>query len=102
MANFLSIRIKLKITGVVHGKAQYIKNRAFNDAYYAKMILDFLDEYGEASRSEVDELIYDKLPEILDDTQKKNKIGNILGKLRRKGVIVNQGSAKTPKWLRSG
>lgn len=40
-----------------------------------------------------------KLPDWMDDKQKKNKINNLLSELRRKGKIKNSGSQKTPKWV---
>jgi ATP-dependent DNA helicase RecG len=40
-----------------------------------------------------------KLPEILNQSQKKNKIGNLLSTMKRMGLIENEGSDKNPKWI---
>ncbi len=95
-----NVFISSRVAVMTDEKAQYIKNRAFDDAHYEKMILDFLDEYGSATRKDIDALIYDKLPEILGNTQKKNKVGNILQKLSKNGKITNTGSFTKSMWIR--
>ena len=40
-----------------------------------------------ASRKEIEELLMDKLPEVLDETQKYNKVTNLLASLRKEGKI---------------
>lgn len=96
-----NIFVSAHIAAVTDDRAQYIKNRAFDVDHYQQMILKFIDKFGSAKRQDVDDLIIDKLPELLDQTQKKNKIGNILKKMRTEGLIKNQGSHKKPKWVRT-
>jgi len=62
------------------------------------LVLKFLSKFGSASRKEIDELLWDKLSDALNDAQKKSKIGNILTKLRVDGVIFNAGSRTAPEW----
>ena len=60
-------------------------------------------KFGSASRSEIDELLYEKLPEILTEGQKKAKIHNLISELSRSlCVIRNIGSRRYPKWVLSG
>ncbi len=80
-------------------KADYIKNRPFEDDHYKKMILDYLKKFGHATRQDLDELLLAKLSDILTDNQKKNKINNLIGKLRSERIIKNEGSNKKPKYL---
>lgn len=68
-------------------KASYIKNKSFDDDYFKDMIVRYLSEFGEANRSEIEGLINDKLPETLTESQKFNKITNLLASLRRKNII---------------
>ena len=35
----------------------------------------------------------------MDDKKKKNKVGNLLTELRKKGEIVNKGGIGTSKWV---
>jgi ATP-dependent DNA helicase RecG len=80
-------------------KAQYVKQRAFDDDHYREMILDFIKKYGSASRRDLDSLLLSKLPDILSEEQKSNKVSNLLGSLRKAGKIKNTGQAKNPKYV---
>lgn len=68
-------------------KARYIKNRAFDDKYYQDMIVDYISEFGKANKQAVRNLLWDKLPDTLEDKQKERKILTLLTALKRKGVI---------------
>ena len=53
---------------------------------------------GEASRADINQLLLNKLSDALSDGQKYTKVSNLLGKLRRRGAIVNVGSDAAPRW----
>jgi ATP-dependent DNA helicase RecG len=79
-------------------KADYIRTRAQDDAFYTKLIIDYLTEFGEASRQEIEKLLWTKLSDALDNEEKTNKVSNLLTNLRRSGRIHNTGPRKTPQW----
>lgn len=91
-------RVSSTVAAASGKKAAYIKTRAFDDQHYADMLVKYLREFGTASRKDVDDLLWDKLSDALDEAQKANKIGNLLSGLRRKGVIFNAGSKPAPAW----
>jgi ATP-dependent DNA helicase RecG len=70
-------------------KAQYIKNKGQNDLYYRQMIIDYLNRWGKGTKRDFLELLGDKLPDVLNDKQKNDKIRNMLALLRREGSIRN-------------
>ncbi|SDK78835.1 RNA-binding domain-containing protein [Billgrantia gudaonensis] len=78
--------------------ADYIRTRAQDDEFYAKLITDYLQQSGQASRADIDKLLVDKLSDALTPDQKQRKIGNLLTKLRRRGRILNAGSRGKPEW----
>lgn len=80
-------------------KADYIRNRPFDDDHYKKMILDYLQEFGHATRQDINKLLLSKLSDILSADQKKNKINNLIGQLRKDGIVKNKGAKKKPKYL---
>jgi ATP-dependent DNA helicase RecG len=86
-------------TNDVKLKTDYVKQRAFNDEHYRKMILDYIKTYNSATRKEIEALLIDKLSEILDDSQKQNKISYLLATLRQANLIKNVGSDKKPKYV---
>jgi len=72
-------------------KAQYIKHRGLDDEHYKKLIVEYLKKFGKSPRKNIEKFLWDKLPDILKDTQKKNKVTNLLSSLRMDGVIKNSG-----------
>lgn len=69
-------------------KGDYIKQRGIDDDYCQKIILDFLKKFGEGRRTDFEDILLDKLPDVLDENQKRHKIKNNLQKLRLKGIIT--------------
>lgn len=87
------------VAAATSSKADYIRTRALDDTYYTKLITDYLIEFGKASRKEIDKLLWNKLSDALDASQKSSKIGNLLSNLRRSGHIKNIGSRTAPEWI---
>lgn len=95
-----NIFVTAKVAAVTDKKAQYIKNRAFDKEYYKNLILEYLKEYGSASRNDIESLLTDKLPDFMDAQQKYRKISSIIKELSQKeNKIVNtSGSTKFSNW----
>ena len=79
-------------------KARYSKNRAFDKQYYLDLICKAVKEHGLLARKDIDELLWNKLPEWMDERQRKIKVGNLIAELRRHQKIVNRGSDTRPSW----
>lgn len=77
---------------------QYVRHRAFDDAYYCDLIERYLQANGEAKRSDLDRLLMDKLSDLLSDRQKKDKVRNLLQRMRREGRIVSDGNTQAAIW----
>jgi ATP-dependent DNA helicase RecG len=90
--------VSAAVAEVTANKADYIRTRAQDDEFYAKLLTDYLGKFGEASRAEINKLLLDKLSDALTYEQKYNKISNLITKLRRRDVIVNTGSDSAPCW----
>lgn len=91
--------ISLKVAQRIGQKADYSKNRAFDKEYYLDLIEKAIREHGFLERKDADDLLWNKLPEWMDEKQKKIKINNLLSELRRKNRIQNNGSDSKPKWV---
>lgn len=86
--------ISAKITASVSSeelKAHYIKQRGLDDEHYKKLIIEYLRKFGISPRKDLEKFLWDKLPDILTETQKKNKVGNLLSSLRIDEKIRNSG-----------
>lgn len=91
-------RVSAVVAKATASEADYIRTRSQDDAFYAKLLRDYLDSFGQASRKEINQLLLPKLSDALTDQQKNNKINGLLTKLRRRGDIVNTGSDTRPCW----
>jgi len=64
------------------------------------MILELIRTHQPVTREDVDAVLLEKLPEVLDSTQKHRKISNLLMQLSHKQrAIENTGSRKKPQWI---
>lgn len=79
-------------------KAKYIHQRGLDDQYYQKLVLDYLQQYGQATRTDLDALLLRKLPDVLTDAQKANKIKNLMQSMKRAGLIQPHGARSSAVW----
>lgn len=93
-----NVRVAAHIAGVTGRLADYIRTRPQTDAQYATLLKEYLSRAGAASREEVDDLLLPLLPEGLDIEQRRQRISNLLAKLRREGQVRNAGSCGQPRW----
>jgi len=89
-----------KIAALTGHKAQHIRNRGLDRRYYQEILLNLIQDHGPVSRKDIDNLLMDKMPEILTEKQKKARIHNLLSELAGPlGVIRNAGPKKKPAWV---
>lgn len=93
--------ISLKVAQNTGQKATYSKNKAFDKDYYLDFILKAIEQHKFMERKDIDDLLWLKLPDLMDDKQKKNKITNLLSELRISGRIKNIGTDTKPRWVKS-
>lgn len=70
----------------------YIKNKGFDDKYYKDLIVEYLRQYKSASKKDIRNLLWDKLPNVLSDNQKENKIRNLLTAMKKAELIDTDSS----------
>lgn len=88
------------IADITGKKAEYIRNRPFDNDYYKQLVIKFLERYGSAARKDINELLFGKLSDVLNDRQKNKKIDNLLHEMAKKNKIIrNIGSFRFPKWV---
>lgn len=90
--------VSAKVAAWTGDKARYIRNRGLDDQYYRKLITDYLEKYGHATRQDIDALLLPKMPDVLDAAQKGHKIRNLMQAMRREGVIHRVGARSTAIW----
>ena len=75
-------------------KAQYIKNKSFDDNHFKGLILSYLKTYHIATKAALIGLLKDKLSDSLSDEQKVKKVTNLLSALKREEKIKSLGYSK--------
>lgn len=88
---FPNIHISASIAAITGDKADYMKQKGIDDAYCQKIILDYLKQFGKAKRTELEDILLDKLPDVLDIQQKRDKVKNNLQTLKKQGIIAPDG-----------
>lgn len=91
--------ISAKLAEITGQKARYIHNRGLDDGYYQRLVLDYLGQYGKATRADLDALLLPKLPDVLTAEQKANKLKNLLQAMRRDGLVHTKGPRAQTQWL---
>ena len=82
-----SLYLSAEVSRSIEAEASYIRNKGFNDQYYRDLIVQYLKQYGKARKEDIRDLLWDKLPDVLDDKKKNSKISTLLTSLRVKRVI---------------
>ena len=64
------------------------------------MIVEYLKTFEYAQKKDITKLLWDKLPDVLDEKQKNFKISNLLKALQNSTVIKrNSENRKTGYWV---
>ena len=90
--------VSAKIAAATGDKAANIKNRAFDKQHYKDMVVAYLEKFGEATRTELDELLVGKLSDTLDEYQKRRFISNLLQEMKKAGQLSPDGVSRWAKW----
>ena len=79
--------VSKQIAKATNKQIEYTLKKGFNDEECKEWILKALNDHKVLSRKQINELLWNKLPVDFSDTQRLNKIGNLLMKLKREGAI---------------
>ena len=86
-----------RVAAATGGQAQHIRRRGFDNRYYRDLLVELIREHGPIGPAVITELFMDKLPDSLNDAQKRAKIRNLTFDLaHRRGVIENVGQPRGP------
>jgi len=85
-----------RITG---HEARHTLDKGFDKRWYLDLMFKMIQEHGPVSRGRIDELLLEKLPEVLTEKQKKNRVHNLISELSGNGAIRNIGSKRRSRWV---
>jgi ATP-dependent DNA helicase RecG len=70
-----------------------------SDDYYIDLIIEFVKENGSATRKQINRILIPRLDAYPTEEKKVRKVGNLLTKMKKNGLIENVGTKKMPKWM---
>lgn len=79
-------------------KVEYSRHKGLISKSCESLLVDSLKDHGELTRQDIDILLWPVLSDQLNDAQKKAKIGNLLTKLRKKGILSNVTKGNNSIW----
>ena len=92
------IFIAKDIAQVTDQKIEYSKHKGLDDKKCEALLLDSLNDHGSLPKPEIVRLLWDVLPDQLDDKQKNNKLDYLLKRLRKAGKIWTERNEVTSVW----
>lgn len=87
--------VSKQIAQVTDQKVAYSKHKGLAEKKCEALLVDSLKDHGDLTKQENVSLLWDVLPDQLDDKQKMNKIEYLLKRLKMRGDIKNETSGKT-------
>ncbi|ADV45401.1 ATP-binding protein [Nitratifractor salsuginis] len=95
-----NLYISAKVAQATGEKAKYTRYRGMDKQYYFDLIVKGIQQHGFLTRKDIDDLLTDKLPDYMNEKQRRTKISNLINELSNKlEKICNEGSDRSPKWV---
>ena len=64
--------------------------RGLDDMHYQSLIIEYLKTFERGRLADFDKMLANKLPQVLDEKQRKHKVRNLLQKMRRDGLVISK------------
>ena len=95
-----NIYVSKGVSELVDDKVAYTKKSGFSDQYYKDLVLKYIKDFGSITKKDLDELLMDKLPDSLNNEQKKRKIKYLVNIClqTKEDKIKNIGTNRYPIW----
>ena len=90
--------VSQKITALVGQEPRYVRNRGLDFGVCRELVLNALRTCQELNKQQLLEIIGPALPAVLDETQKRRKLENLLQRLKQEGLIRKVGQTRSARW----
>ena len=95
-----NLYLSAPLSKAIDEQAQYIKNKGFDDEYYKKLIVDYLKQWKKGKKKDFMDLLFSKLPDVLDEKQKENKVRNLLAAMKATEIInLDSDNRRLANWI---
>lgn len=95
-----NVYVSKGVSEMVDDKVSYTKKSGFNDQYYKDLVLKYIKDFGSITKKDLYELLMDKLPDSLNEEQKKRKIRYLVNEIlnKKEQRIKNIGTTRYSVW----
>ena len=93
-----NIHVSAKVAQVMGEQAQHTLNKGLDSAYYRELVLQHLRNFKKCKREELEDLLLAKLPDVLSEEQKRNRVKNLLADLGRRKLIEPERKGPGALW----
>ena len=94
-----NLYVSASVAAETDTRADYIRKRSFDRAYFKDMVVAYLQTYHEARWPAIEGLLLDKVSDALNEKQKREFIKSLLKEMRKEGTIVTVGKTRGAKWV---
>ena len=94
-----NLYVSSRIAAATGARVAYIRNRGLDKEHYKSLLVSFLEEYHKGRRRDFEELLMDKMPDLLSDQQKRNQVQNLLQEMKREGIISTDPPRGGRMWI---
>lgn len=94
-----NLYVSSRIAETTGARAAYIRNRGLGKEHYQQMVIKFLEKYGKGNRKDFDDLLLEKMPDVLTEEQKCNQVQNLLQEMKRHRIISTVPPTRGRVWI---
>lgn len=93
-----NIHVSARVAQVMGEQAQHTLNKGLDSAYYRELVLQHLRNFTACKRDELENVLLAKLPDVLTEVQKRNRVKNLLADLSRRKLIEPDRKGPGARW----
>ena len=93
-----NVYISKSLATATDQKAAYTKHKGLDEQKCITLVIDALETHGELSKAEIADILGNLMSDILSDTKKYARVGNLLKKMKDQGLIDYSGRGVISKW----
>jgi ATP-dependent DNA helicase RecG len=94
-----NLHVSMGVAAETDTRADYIRKHSLDKAHFKGLVTAYLKTYHEAKRSDIEDLLFDKVSDALNDEQKCLFIRDLLQEMRKEGTIRTVGRTKAATWV---
>lgn len=83
--------VSARVASATGREVEYVLNSGIEDSHYKELVLKLVREFKSATPGQISKMLLAKLPSILNEKKKKEKLRNLVQEMSRAGLIKNVG-----------